>query len=430
MAEQDNLSRWKVVVGALIVQICLGVIYSYSMFNASLYEQFHWSPNQIGWPFSLGLAFFAGAMIFAGRVQDKVGPRPLAILGSILLGIGYILASLTPRVGSPLFYFYLTYGVIGGIGIGVAYVCPIAAAVKWYPDKRGLITGLSVAGFGGGAFMWGKIGPSIIGDVIKGSGDPGNWTQAIFIIGLICGIAGVLGSLLLKNPPPGFKPAGWVPPSAKTKGAPTTEEFTWQEMVRTPQFWMLWLMFTFGALAGLMTISIAKPISKASILNVVQANADSIAAWAFASYAIFNALGRILWGRISDAISRKGAMFIMFLTQGIFLFILIAATSSGGAGGAWFLVIMVALIYFNFGGNFSLFPSATADFWGTKNLGVNYGLVFSAYGIGGILGPQIAGYVKSHSLTGNYTTAYLIAGVLCLIAAVFSLLTRAPHHQE
>jgi OFA family oxalate/formate antiporter-like MFS transporter len=222
---------------------------------------------------------------------------------------------------------------------------------------------------------------------------------------------------------------GWNPPTnAKKKNVPTAEDFTWQEMVRTPQFWFLWLMFTFGALAGLMTISIAKPISKASILNVVQVNADSIAAWAFASYAIFNALGRIVWGKFSDIISRKAAMFVMFLTQGIFLFVLIVATGTVGAGGAWFLVIMVALIYFNFGGNFALFPSATADFWGTKNLGVNYGLVFSAYGIGGILGPQIAGFVKSHSATGNYNGAYVISGILCLIAAFLALVAKTPHH--
>ncbi len=396
-------SRWLVVIGALIIQVCLGAIYSWSVFVSPLKDAFSYSTTQTQIIFSLALATFALVMIFAGKLQDKVGPRIVATSGGIVLGSGYLLASITD--GSfPL--IALTVGIIGGTGIGLSYVCPIAACVKWFPDKRGMVTGLAVAGFGAGAWIFAKIAASFI--------ETYGLLTSFMYLGVIFMVAVVVGAQLLKNPPSGWKPSGWNPPEPTSKTS-SVDDFEWRDMVKLKQFWMLWIMFVFGAAAGLLVIGILKPYGVHSGLSA------AAAANAVGVLALFNGAGRIIWGTVSDKIGRKNAITLMFLLQGVMMLALIEMGSTEMT-----LSIAAAWVGFNFGGNLALFPSTTADFFGTKNVGINYGLMFTAYGVAGIAGPILAGSV--FDITGSYVWAFIPAGIACLIAACISIGLKPPHH--
>ncbi|MDH5552831.1 MAG: OFA family MFS transporter [Nitrosomonas sp.] len=396
-------NRWFVVVGALIIQVCLGAIYSWSVFVNPLKEVFDYTTTQTQIIFSLALATFALVMIFAGSLQDRKGPRLVATLGGVVLGTGYLLASLTDGQFSLI---ALTVGVIGGAGIGLAYVCPIAACVKWFPDKRGMVTGLAVAGFGAGAWLFAKIASGFI--------DSYGLLASFQYLGVIFMLSVVVGAQLLRNPPTGWQPEGWQPPESQFKIS-AVEDFAWRDMIKLRQFWMLWIMFVFGAAAGLLVIGILNPYGIHSGLSA------AAAANAVGVLALFNGAGRIVWGTASDKIGRKNALTLMFLLQGVMMLALINMGSTELT-----LSIAAAWVGFNFGGNLALFPSTTADFFGTKNVGINYGLMFTAYGVAGIVGPILAGNV--FDITGSYLWAFIPSGVACLIAAGISLGLKNPHH--
>jgi OFA family oxalate/formate antiporter-like MFS transporter len=393
------INRWWIVLGALVIQLCLGAIYSWSVFVNPLKDTYGFTTTQTQAIFSVGLATFALVMIFAGRWQDRVGPRKVAIWGGIFLGLGYMAAAF---VGPSFLRLAALIGVVGGAGIGLGYVCPIAALIKWFPDKRGLISGLAVAGFGAGAWIFAKLASNFIAIW--------NLRAAFMNLGMIFLVAVVIGALFLKNPPKDWKPKGFRVKASKKS---TSKDFTWQKMIKTPQFWLLWLMFTFGASAGLMVIGNLKPF------GIYSGLAPAVAGSAVGILALFNGAGRIVWGSLSDKLGRTRAMFLMFLLQGLMVLSLMRMGST-----AMLLTIAAAWVGFNFGGNFALFPSATADYFGTKNVGVNYGLVFTSYGVAGILGPILGGRV--FDLTGSYLYAFIPAGVLCLIAALLSFFTKKP----
>ncbi|MBU0627718.1 MAG: OFA family MFS transporter [Nanoarchaeota archaeon] len=399
--QRENF-RWIVVIAALVIQLCLGAIYSWSVFVNPLKNSYGYTTTQTQIIFSVALATFALVMIFAGRWQDKAGPRKVAIVGGILLGLGYMLARFT---NGSFYGIIATIGIIGGAGIGFGYVCPIAACVKWFPDKRGLITGLAVAGFGAGAWLFAQLA----GSLIESTG----LLATFMTLGTIFMIAIVASSFFLVNPPDGWVPEGFKIETKKGAKSAKKNDISWQDMIKTKQFWLLWLMFTFGASAGLMVIGNLKPFGVYAGLSA------AIAGSAVGILALFNGAGRITWGFVSDKIGRTRSMLIMFLLQGAMMLILMNMGSTG-----LLLAIASAWVGFNFGGNFALFPSTTADFFGTKNLGINYGLVFTSYGIAGILGPILGG--KVFDVTGSYLYAFVPSGILCIIAAGLAFITKKP----
>jgi len=458
MSDFENKNRWTIVLGALIVQIILGTVYAFSVFVKPLETAFEWNRATTQWAFSFALAFFAITMIPAGRLQDRIGPRKVASIGGILLGLSFLLGSAI-ITGSHPWTLYLTYGVIGGAGIGFAYVCPIAACMKWFPDKKGLITGLAVAGFGAGALFF--AGPAsvllqeaapakeaiefatIFRAAIGFGQNPGfgiGWKAFFLFWGIICTISVLLGAMLLRNPP-----AGWTPHKKDTENKdkkpkaaflikqwlqkkhiinvekkPVIQpkiDFSWHDMVNTPLACMLWITFIFSATSGLMAIGQWKPM----ISSLLQGKTFA-PAWmgGFGRFiepvgilAIFNALGRIFWGKVSDRIGRPRSMMLMFIAQGIaFMFLVSVKTHLA-------IFIASAWVGLNFGGNFALFPSATADYFGTKNIGMNYGCIFTAYGVAGILGPAVGGVL--FDITQQYMLPFIFAGILCFIAAIGSI---------
>ncbi len=401
MEQTRGFNRWWIVIGALLIQLSLGAIYAWSVFRKPLESALNITSTQASLPFSFVLIFFALATVLGGRLQDKLGPKIVAIIGGVLLATGMIIASFARNIT----LLVIAYGIISGIGIGFAYVCPISAGVKWFPDKRGLITGLAVAGFGAGALIVGPLARAMI-DAL-----------GAFLTFRYLGIAYLalitIGAMLLRNPPPGYKPAGWNPPQPAA-GTPARTDFSAGEMLTTVQFWLIWLTYFAGCAAGLMIIGQTSPIAQ----EMAKFSKET-AAVGVSVLAIFNAFGRIFWGRMSDSIGRKRALFLMFLINAIAIlgYFLIPTAP-------FIFWIGIALVGSSFGGYLAIYPAVTADYYGTKNSGINYGLVFTAYGVGGLLSNIFAPRIKE--ITGNYNAAFIITAALCLIAMLIVLLLKPP----
>lgn len=405
MAEPRVPNRWFIVLAGIVIQLALGTVYAFSVFRNPLMAQFGWSVTQTTNAFTITLVFFTLAMIFAGRWQDRVGPRLVATVGGVLLGAGTLLASQT----SSLLMLYLSYGVLGGLGIGFAYVTPIATIVKWFPDMRGLMTGLAVFGFGAGSLIFAPLAANLI--VAYGV------LTTFAILGVIFLVAVTGSAQALQNPPAGWKPAGWNPPAPKP-GAIVKSDYAPTEMLSTLPFWMLWVMYLFGAAAGLMVISQASPMGQ----EVAKLSKEAAAA-AVGLLAIFNGMGRIAWGWVSDRLGRVYTLVAMFLLLAADMFLVLPRAASYGT-----FVTGIALAAFSFGGYLALLPALTADYFGTKNYGLNYGWMFTAYGAASIFGPGVIARVRE--ATGNYTAALYIYAALALIGVVLALLTRPPVPKE
>ncbi len=421
---QKVMNRWLVVVGAIIVQLCLGAIYAWSVFTPYLVEApFSFTKTQTQVIFSVSLAAFAITMILAGRWQARSGPRIVALTGGLVLGAGYAIAGL---LGESLFGYFanqvLFIGLVAGTGIGLAYVCPIACGMRWFPDKKGLITGLAVAGFGFGALIW-----------IQLAGEFGGLLDAMGVLsvfrlyGLIFAVAISIGSIWMVNPPAGYCPPNWTPPEPGASAAKSNSPMHLGaglrsgEMLRTPQFYGIWVMFIFNAMAGLLVIGNIKLFGiEALTANYGAQRASAIAGVAMAVfYSIANGLGRIAWGSISDQIGRKKSLVIMCALQGIVMIVFY------WMGQNQLLIYLGAtIIGFNYGGSFALFPTITGDLFGSEYVGENYGWVFTAYGVGGIIGPIMAAGIRD--TWQNWLAGFVVAGAACLIAAVIAWRLKPP----
>ncbi len=412
------MNRSLVVVGAILIQLALGNLYAWSVFTSELVEG-GWSKAQTQIVFSVGVAVFAVVMVIAGRMMPKYGPRKLTIASGITLGLGYIIAGL---LGAENYTTTLIFvGVLGGAGIGMGYVVPIAVGMRWYPDKKGLITGLAVAGFGFGATLWmtlaGKLGSFGGGQLIKSIG----MSNTFIVLGVIFLIIILIGSIWMVFPASDWKPVGWKPADSKTalKSAGSVN-YSSSQMLKTNQFYLIVFTYAFGAGAGLLSIGLMKlwPMEAMQANGISKEVASAAATMAMAVFfALFNGLGRILWGMISDKIGRKTSIALMMATQGAFVILF-----QWMAGSQVTLYIFAVLIGFNYGGLFSLFPTITADIFGNKNFGQNYGWVFLAYAIGGIIFPILGGKLGD---MGNFPLAFTICGVLCFVA-VFTILMVKP----
>ena len=399
MAEsRHSMTRgWFVVLAAICINLILGSLYAWGVLAKALVVEWHWSKTDAALPFTVSTAAFAIMMIFAGRMQDRLGPRWVALLGGIMFGIGLMTSSAAKSPGVML----LTYGILGGMGIGLCYSATTPPAIKWFPaEKKGVVTGIVVSGVGLAAVY---VSPLTQG-LLKATSIP----QPFFILGLGATVSICVLSLFLTNPPAGYQPALTTASAVRPK-ASVARQLDWHEMIRTAEFYRLWAMFALTASAGLMIIAHVAIIAKE------QARWE----WGFvpvALLAIFNTLGRIVSGYVSDRIGRRETMLLAFLLQAGNMFAFTFYTSPG------LLVFGSAFTGLCYGTIFTLMPAATADSYGVRNLGVNYGLVFTAFGVAGILGPILGGRIRD--LSGTYTTSYVISAVMLLIGAALAFRTR------
>ena len=399
-----GLNRWWRVFGGMSMNLALGTLYAWSVFVAPLEKEFHWKRADTSTVFTIAVVVFALTFIVAGRLQDKFGPFWVSLTGAVLVSLGFFLCAYT----SSLTYLFICFGVIGGLGNGFGYATPIPVMSKWFPDKRGLAVGLAVGGYGGGSAVFGPLSASYL---IPHFG----WRATFQVLGAIFLVMTVIGAFLLKNPPAGYKPAGWTP-APSSKAAATTYDFSPGEALRTPTFWFMWIAYAFGCAAGLMVISQLVPFAKSVGIPSI-----TLASLGLVVGAVGNASGRILSGWMSDHLGRINVLRLMI---GISMVAMPILYQVGGNAAALF--VMLFIVYWCYGTQLSVNAATAADFWGTKNVGINYGLLFTAWGVAGLLGGRIGGklFDKYH----NYQMAFYTAAVLALIALVAELLAKRPKH--
>ncbi|HOP31182.1 MAG TPA: OFA family MFS transporter [Spirochaetota bacterium] len=407
MAEETRLfgmpaekGRWIFVALGFFINICLGSVYAYSVFKNPVQKAFGCTATEGGLPFMIFLASFATMMFFGGRVLEKLGPKKLGIVGGVLVGLGWIVSKWTGNI----YMLTLTYGLIGGGGVGLAYGGPIAVAARWFPDKKGLAVGLTLAGFGGSPFVSANVAKILIAQ--SGPFD------AFFTLGVAFLIIVVLLSLPMKFPEAGWKPAGWAPAA----GAAVAVEMDSAAMTKTSSFWGLFLCYIFGCLAGLMAIGISSPVAQ-EIVKIDAATAATLTG----VFAIFNGVGRPIFGTLTDKLSPKKAAVINFV-------IILAASLgmlSAGEGSVTLYVICFVGFWLCLGGWLAIAPTATGTFFGMVNYAKNYGLVYFAYGIGAILGGIISGQAKD--TFGSYTFAFYPTAALAVLGVILAVLfLKAP----
>jgi MFS transporter, OFA family, oxalate/formate antiporter len=403
-SDSTAISRWWRVVGGMLMNLALGTLYAWSVFVAPLEKEFGWKRAQTSNVFTYAVVVFAIAFIIAGRLQDKLGPFRISITGGLLVSIGFFLCAYT----TSLTYLYVCFGVLGGIGNGFGYATPIPVMAKWFPDRRGLAVGLAVAGYGGGSAIFGPLSGNYL---IPTYG----WRTTFQILGAIFLVMTMVGAYLLKNPPAGYRPPGWTPAPA-AKAAATTYEFSPGETVKTPTFYFMWIAYALGTSAGLMVISQLVPFARSKGVPL-----------ALATTAIFigaagNAAGRIFSGWMSDALGRLNVLRLMIAISAIGMIIL--PRTGGIVAVPVFMYVVVFIVYWCYGTQLSVNASTTSDFWGTKNAGINYGLLFTAWGVAGIIGPRIGGVL--YDKYKDYQAAFYWAAGLALVALVSELLAKRP----
>jgi OFA family oxalate/formate antiporter-like MFS transporter len=414
MSTSPVMNRWKVVVGAILIQMSLGAIYAWSVFTPAL-KAAGWSKLDTQLVFAVGLATFALVMVWAGRKLADWGPQRLAVTGGLVLASGYALSGL--QGGTGFWPVCIGIGIIGGAGIGLGYVVPIAVGMRWFPDRKGMITGLAVAGFGFGAMGWVKVAGSW-GQLIERIG----LANTFLVYGLSFAVLVLIGAIWMRMPPEGWAPEGYVAPSTMAAGS---KEFTPWEMLRSHNFYLIFMTFAISASAGLMSIGLMKlyPMEALQAAGYGMAEASAIAGTAMAVFfSLANGVGRIVWGTLSDHLGRRLSVIIMTGTQGLVLMIF-----SIVAGNEYMLYLSATLIGFNFGGNFALFPAFTADTFGNASVGRNYPFVFLSYGVGGIAGPIFGGMLGD---MGDFPTAFGICGLACLLGAFLAMMVSHPQSDD
>lgn len=402
--ENLETKRWLIAGAAIVMQLCLGTVYAWSVFKMPLMKAHGWSETSVQVTFMICIGVIGLAAAFGGTLVDKKGPRFVATIGGILFGVGTLLAGFADQIGS-IWVLYLGFGLIAGLGNGFGYVTPIATLIRWFPDKRGLVTGLAVMGFGAGAFFMGKIAPGMVNAMGVAS--------TFYIWGIIFLIAVTAAAQLYKNPPKGWLPAGFKPAASSVSAA---DSFQFGEAVKTRQWWMLWGMLFLNVSAGLGLISQLSPMAQDVIRNTsagITPAALAVAGGAILAYAsIFNGLGRLFWAWTSDAIGRRMVFIAMFISQAI-LYIYLPQVSA-----QLLFTVLACYLLACYGGGFAVMPAFVADSFGPGYIGKVYGMMLTAWGAAGVVGPLVFSQIKGIAL-------YVAAGML-ILGFILAFLYKPP----
>lgn len=401
--------RWGFILLGIVMNLCLGAVYAWSIFKPAVERVFDATAFQGNLPFMVFLASFAVTMFFGGTLMERIGPRWLAVAGGIVVGLGWIMSSIARDIWTLVF----TYGVVAGSGVGLVYGCPVALGARWFPDRKGLAVGLMLAGFGGSALITGRIAGMLIGDAKTQSVETlaANLSHTFFWFGVSFTAILVVLALPFRFPAAGWKPRGWAPGTA----AATAVGMDRAAMVRTSTFWGLFLCYVIGCLSGLMAIGISKPVGS----EVVRISSETGTALV-GLFAVFNALGRPLFGWLTDKLSPPGAAV---LNLAIILAVSLAMLFAGENRTALY-VASFAGFWLCLGGWLAIAPTATAAYFGMEHYSRNYGAVFFAYGLGAILGGIVSGHAKD--MFGSYTYAFYPTAGLAAVGIVLALTLLKP----
>jgi OFA family oxalate/formate antiporter-like MFS transporter len=397
----SNGNRWGIAVAGVVMQIALGAVYAWSVFRIPLTKAFGWTISQVTLTFTIAILMLGFAAFVGGLWMRKSGPRRVAIAAGILYGLGVFLASFS---GGHLYWLYFSYGFLGGIGLGLGYIVPVATLVKWFPDRRGMITGIAVAGFGAGALITAPIATRLIASL--------GVMKTFAVLGIAYFIAVTVAALFIRDPPQGFAPAGWKPSAAQTKQR-TARDYTLGEALGKWQWYALSAMLFLNTSAGISIISQAAPMAQ----EITRVSA-AVAAGMVGIISIANGSGRFLWAWLSDAIGRRAVFFTMFLIQAVVFAVIPHVT---GFGLFTTLAFVVLLCY---GGGFGTMPAFAADYFGPTNVGSIYGLMLTAWGFAGVLGPMLIAGIRQN--TGHYSQALTVIAVIVLVSAVLPLIVHPP----
>ena len=397
----NSMKRWWIALAGILLQMALGAVYAWSVFRVPLSKQFHWTISQVTLTFTIAIFVLGVSAFFGGLWLKQSGPRVVALTGGVLYGLGVFLASYS-SIG--LWWLYLTYGVLGGVGLGFAYIVPVAVLVKWFPDRRGLMTGVAVGGFGAGALVTAPIATHLIQTV--------GVLKTFSYLGLVYLVVATAAGFFMQNPPDGWLPEGWTP-KPKEIGQKTAKDFTLGQALRTWQWWALWMLLFLNTSAGISVISQEAPMFQ----EFAKATAI-IAAGMVGIVSIGNAAGRVFWAWVSDMLSRKVTFAVMFLLQVGLFWIL---PSLHAVSVITFVAFVILMCY---GGGFGTMPAFAADYFGSTNVGSIYGLMLTAWGFASAFGPLLIAHMRQSS--GAYAGGLHVIALIMLVSIVLPLLVKPP----
>ena len=400
----NKLNRWWIAFAGVLLQMALGAVYAWSVFRVPLAKQFNWTISEVTLTFTIAIMVLGFAAFFGGLWVKHAGPRVVAMTGGALYGLGVFLASFS-NLG--LWWLYMSYGVIGGIGLGFAYIVPVYVLLRWFPDKRGLMTGVAVGGFGAGALVTAPIATKLIQSV--------GVLQTFAYLGIAFGIVSVAGGYFMQNPPDGWLPAGWTP-KAKDAEECCTEDFTLGEALRKWQWWALWFLLFLNTSAGISIISQESPMFQdfAKVTALVAAGMVGVVS-------IGNALGRVLWAYISDGIGRRTTFAVMFILQIALFWFLPSLHSVSAVTAVAFIILMC------YGGGFGTMPAFAADYFGPTNVGSIYGLMLTAWGFASAFGPLLIAHMRQTS--GSYVGGLHVIAAVMAVSVILPIVVRPPAAQ-
>jgi MFS transporter, OFA family, oxalate/formate antiporter len=407
-ANQNVTNRWIIATAGVVMQVALGAVYAWSVFRVPLSDAYGTGVSAVNTTFSIAILALGFAAFFGGLWMNSSGPRVVALTSGVLYGAGIFLASFASPDAGGLWTLYGTYGLMAGIGIGLGYIVPVATLIKWFPDKRGFITGIAVAGFGAGALVTAPIAKQLVSGV--------GLFPTFAILGILYLVMVVGAALFMKNPPEGWTPEGWEPEEEESSER-TGVDYELRGALKTWQWYALWALLFLNVTAGIAIISEADPIAQE-----VSGVAPATAAWLVSIISVGNAAGRFLWAWLSDAIGRRWVFLVMFLLQAALFFLLPVV-------GASFvmLAILSFIIVSCYGGGFGTMPAFNADYFGSRNVGMIYGLMITAWGFAGVLGPQLISVM--YDATRSYEGAfYIIAGIM-LLSSIIPFIVRPPKRE-
>jgi MFS transporter, OFA family, oxalate/formate antiporter len=400
----NGLKRWWIACAGILLQVALGAVYAWSVFRVPLAKRFHWTISEVTLTFTIAIMTLGFASFFGGLWLKQVGPRVVAMTGGVFYGGGVFLASMSYH---GLWWLYLTYGVIGGIGLGFAYIVPISVLVKWFPDKRGLMTGVAVGGFGAGALITAPVATRLIQSV--------GVLQTFAYLGIAFLLVSVVTGYFMQNPPAGWQPAGWTPKEKKL-AEKSVKDFTLGGALKTWQWWALWLLLFLNTSAGISIISQEAPMFQelAKVTAIVAAGMVGIVS-------IGNAVGRVFWAWVSDTLGRRMTFAVMFILQiALFWFL----PSLGAVGSVTTVAFIILMCY---GGGFGTMPAFAADYFGPTNVGSIYGLILTAWGFASAFGPLLIAHMRQSS--GTFTGGLHVIALVMLLSVILPLLVKPPVQQ-